>query len=66
MPVITARGPADERGPLTAGLLVQHFSGRWAMAAFAIAIAAAALSSIILPGFRDTGPKPAPSPATQD
>jgi hypothetical protein len=36
------------------------------MAAFAIAIAAAALSSIILPGFRDTGPKPAPSPATQD
>jgi MFS family permease len=64
--VIMAATGLAALAPLTAGLLVQHFSGRWAMAAFAIAIAAAALSSIILPGFRDTGPKPAPSPATQD
>jgi MFS family permease len=68
--VIMAATGLAALAPLTAGLLVQHFSGRWAMAAFAIAITAAAISSIILPGFRDTGPKPtlkpAPSPATQD
>ncbi len=42
--------------PLTAGLLVQHFSGRWALAAFAAAIAAAAILCTILPGLRDAGP----------
>ncbi len=52
--VIMAATGLAALAPLTAGLLVQHFSGRWAMAAFAIAIAGAAFSSMILPGFRDT------------
>jgi MFS family permease len=39
--------------PLTAGLLVQHFSGRWALLAFAASVAAAAILCIALPGLRD-------------
>jgi MFS family permease len=42
--------------PLTAGLLVQHFSGRWALTAFAAAIGAAAILCTVLPGLRDAGP----------
>jgi MFS family permease len=42
--------------PLTAGLLVQHFSGRWALAAFAAAIGTAAILCALLPGLRDAGP----------
>ncbi|MGH3257913.1 MAG: hypothetical protein ACRDOU_21390 [Streptosporangiaceae bacterium] len=42
--------------PLTAGLLVQHFSGRWALAAFAAAIGAAAILCTVLPGLRDAEP----------
>jgi MFS family permease len=39
--------------PLTAGLLVQHFSGRWALAAFAAALGAGAILCTVLPGLRD-------------
>ncbi len=42
--------------PLTAGLLVQHFSGQWALAAFATAIGAAAILNTVLPGFQDGTP----------
>jgi MFS family permease len=42
--------------PLTAGLLVQHFSGRWALAAFAAATGAAAILCTVLTGLRDAGP----------
>ena len=38
--------------PLTAGLLVQHVSGAWAIGAFAATMAAAAVLSLILPGLR--------------
>lgn len=36
--------------PLTAGLLVEHFSGQWALAAFAAACGVAAILSPMLPG----------------
>jgi hypothetical protein len=39
--------------PLTAGLLVQHLSGRWAIAGFAAAMGAAAILSIALRGLRN-------------
>lgn len=39
--------------PPTAGLLVQHLSGRWAIAAFAAVMAAAAILSVALPRLRD-------------
>ena len=42
--------------PLTAGLLVQHFSGRWALAAFAAATGAAAILCTVLTGLRDARP----------
>ncbi len=42
--------------PLTAGLLVQHFSGRWALAAFAAATGAAAILCTALKGLRDASP----------
>lgn len=41
--------------PLTAGLLVQHFSGLWAMATFVAAAGAAAVLSTMLQGLRDDG-----------
>jgi MFS family permease len=47
--------------PLTAGLLVQHFSGRWALAAFAAAIGVAAILCTVLPGLQDAGPERARS-----
>jgi MFS family permease len=39
--------------PLTAGLLVQHVSGQWALGAFAVAVAVAAILCIGLPWLRD-------------
>ena len=39
--------------PLTAGLLVEHLSGRWALLAFAAVTAAAAVLAIVLPGLRN-------------
>jgi MFS family permease len=38
--------------PLTAGLLVQHSSGAWAIGAFAATMAVAAVLSLVLPGLR--------------
>jgi MFS family permease len=40
--------------PLTSGLLVEHFSGQWAMAAFAAAEGISLIISVALPGLRDT------------
>lgn len=39
--------------PLTAGLIVEHLSGRWALGAFAAAIAVAAIICIVLPWLRE-------------
>lgn len=39
--------------PLTAGLIVQHVSGQWAMGAFAAAVGVAAIMCIALPWLRD-------------
>jgi hypothetical protein len=53
--------------PLTSGLLVEHFSGQWAMAAFAVAVGISLIISLALPGLKDmtsvaasegTGPEP--------
>lgn len=41
--------------PMTAGLLVQHLSGQWALAAFALAMGIAAVLSVTLSGLRTTG-----------
>lgn len=41
--------------PLTSGLLVEHVSGQWAMAAFAAAMGIAAILYLVLPGLKDTG-----------
>jgi MFS family permease len=49
--------------PLTAGLLVQHFSGRWALTAFAAAIGAAAILCTVMPGLRDAGRAAGPASA---
>jgi MFS family permease len=39
--------------PLTAGLIVQHVSGQWALGAFAVTIGVAAIMCITLPWLRD-------------
>ena len=39
--------------PLTAGLIVQHVSGQWALGAFAVTIGVAAIICIALPWLRD-------------
>jgi MFS family permease len=49
--------------PLTSGLLVEHVSGQWSMAAFAAAMAIAALMCVALPGLRNTD-RSAPPPAS--
>ncbi len=41
--------------PLTSGLLVEHFSGQWAMAAFAATTGIAAILCVVLPGLKITG-----------
>jgi MFS family permease len=40
--------------PLTSGLLVEHFSGPWAMAAFAGTMGIAAIMCMALPGLKNT------------
>jgi MFS family permease len=40
--------------PLTSGLLVEHFSGQWAMAAFAVAVGISLIISVALPWLKDT------------
>jgi MFS family permease len=42
--------------PLTAGLLVQHVSGAWAIGAFAATMAVAAVLSLFLPGLHQMEP----------
>jgi MFS family permease len=44
--------------PLIAGLLVQHVSSQWAMAAFAAAIGVSVITCLTLPGFRDAETSP--------
>jgi hypothetical protein len=39
--------------PLTAGLIVQHVSGQWALGGFAASIGVAAIMCIALPWLRD-------------
>jgi hypothetical protein len=41
--------------PLTSGLLVEHVSGQWALAAFAGTTGISAILSVVLPGLRNTG-----------
>ncbi|MGH3409996.1 MAG: MFS transporter [Streptosporangiaceae bacterium] len=40
--------------PLVSGLLVEHFSGQWAMVAFAATLGISAIMSVALPGLRST------------
>ena len=51
--VIQAATALAALSPLTAGLIVQHFSGQWALGAFAAAIGAAAVMCIALPWLRE-------------
>ena len=51
--VILAATGLAALAPLTAGLVVQHLSGSWALAVFAAAIGAAAIMSVALPWLRD-------------
>jgi MFS family permease len=51
--VIQAATALAALSPLTAGLIVQHVSGRWALGAFAAAIGVAAIMCIALPWLRD-------------
>lgn len=46
--------------PLVAGLLVQHVSGTWAVAAFAATMAVAAGLCLVLPGFRQAAEEEVP------
>jgi hypothetical protein len=48
--------------PLTAGLLVEHLSGQWALATFAATIGAGAILCTVLPGLKDAGPGSAKGP----
>jgi MFS family permease len=41
--------------PLASGLLVEHFAGRWAMAAFAATMGIAAILYVVLPGLAPPG-----------
>jgi MFS family permease len=50
--VILAATGLAALAPLTAGLLVEHFSGTWAMLAFAAIVGVAAIMSVTLPGLR--------------
>ena len=47
--------------PLLAGLLVEHVSTSWAIGAFAAAQASAAVLTLVMPGLRDAGSRPAAS-----
>jgi predicted MFS family arabinose efflux permease len=49
---LTATTALATLAPLTAGLLVQHVSGAWAVGAFAATMAVAAALTLILPGLR--------------
>lgn len=51
--VIQAATALAALSPLTAGLIVQHVSGQWALGAFAAAIGVAAVMCIALPWLRD-------------
>jgi hypothetical protein len=48
--------------PLTSGLLIEHFSGQWAIAAFAAAMGTSVIMYVALPGLPRT-PSAATSPA---
>jgi len=50
--VVTAATGLAAVAPLVAGLLVEHFSGRIAMLAFAAALGVAAVLCLALPGLR--------------
>ena len=51
--VIQAAMALAALAPLASGLLVEHFSGQWSMAAFAAAMGISAIMCIALPGLRN-------------
>ena len=53
--VIQAAMALAALAPLVSGLLVEHFSGQWSMAAFAAAMGISALMCLALPGLRNAG-----------
>lgn len=57
--VIVAATGLAVLAPLTSGLLIEHVSGHWAMAAFAAATGVAAIMCVALPGLRNAGRGPA-------
>jgi MFS family permease len=50
--------------PLVAGLIVQHVSGSWAVGAFALTMAVAAVLCLVLPGLRNAEAAAKPAAAT--
>ena len=54
--IIVATTGLAALAPLTSGLLVEHVSGHWAMAAFAVAIGIAAIMCLVLPGYKNVSP----------
>ena len=63
--VILAATGLAALAPLTAGLLVQHLSGTWALAVFAAAIGVAAIMSMALPWLRQAEAAAATGESTQ-
>ncbi len=55
--VIMAATALAAFSPLTAGLIVEHLSGQWALSAFAAAIALVAIASAVLPWLPNTHPE---------
>jgi hypothetical protein len=53
--VIQAATALAAVAPLASGLLVEHFSGHWALAAFAAVMGLSAIMSTTLPGLRNSG-----------
>jgi MFS family permease len=51
--VIQAAMALAALAPLASGLLVEHFSGQWSMAAFAAAMGISAIMCVALPGLRN-------------
>ena len=50
--VITVATALSALAPITAGLIVQHFSGRWAMFSFAVSMVVSAIMALSLRGLR--------------
>jgi MFS family permease len=64
--VILAATALAALSPLTAGMLVEHLSGRWALLAFAAVMGLAAVVCVLLPGFRNAEAETAAAASVPD